>query len=68
MYLDSFHENNMILYLRGHDNKVSCLAKSGNGLLASGQLGSPGSKSYDSPVFLWNIGNGKRVGVFEGLK
>ena len=38
------------------------------GLIGSGQLGSPGNKNYDSPVFVWKLNMAKPVGYFEGLK
>lgn len=36
--------------------------------MASGQLGSPGNKNYDSPVILWDINEKKGLGNLEGLK
>ena len=54
--------------LKGHDNAITCLCLSRDGSVASGQLGSPGSKNYDSPVFIWKLSMAKPQGFFEGMK
>lgn len=52
----------------GHDNTVCSTCVSNNSLIASGQIASPGSKNYDSPVLLWKIGSRDPIGKFFGLK
>ena len=54
--------------LRGHDNTVTALSVSKSGLVASGQMGSPGNPNYNSPVMLWQLSQSKPVGILNGLK
>ena len=65
--IDSLNKKSQIS-LRGHDNRVTSIAANRSGLIASGQMSSPGNKNYDSPVFLWSFTSGKILGVLEGLK
>lgn len=65
--LDYFDSNTQV-QLIAHDAAASCTCVAGNGLIASGQLASPGNKNYDSPIFLWKIGNHEPIGRFLGLK
>lgn len=66
MVLD--YENSNQLQLIAHDATVSCLCVSNNMLIASGQLASPGSKNYDSPIYLWKVGDINPMARYFGLK
>lgn len=39
-----------------------------DGIVASGQLASPGNKNYESPVFTWKLTQSKPTGSYIGLK
>lgn len=55
-------------FLKGHDNEVTTIAVSNNGLLiASGQLGSPFHKHHEAPVILWNFQTKAPITQFAGL-
>lgn len=55
-------------FLKGHDNDVTALAISGNGLLvASGQLGSQFHKHHEAPIILWNFRTRAPITQFGGL-
>ena len=50
--------------LKGHDNVITSICVSRDAVIASGQLGSPGNKNYDSPVFTWKLTMSKPLGYF----
>lgn len=54
--------------LAAHDANVSCVTVSNNMLIASGQLASPGSKNYDSHIYLWKVGDSNPLARYLGLK
>ena len=56
------------MQLVAHDANVSCTCVSNSFVIASGQLASPGSKNYDSHVYLWVVGKMEPVGRLLGLK
>lgn len=55
-------------FLKGHDNDVTAIAVSSNGLLvASGQLGSQYHKHHEAPVILWNYQSRAPITQFGGM-
>jgi WD40 repeat protein len=65
--LENIHDKNSQYFLRGHDNDISALAISPNGLLiASGQIGSPRQRNNDAPVILWSYRDRRSLTQFSG--
>ena len=55
-------------FLKGHDNDITALAISSNGILiASGQLGSQFHKHHEAPVILWDYRSKAPITQFAGL-
>ena len=62
LVVDPIDQESQIQYtLKGHDNSITSICVNRNGLIASGQLGSPGNKNYDSPVFVWKLSMAKPI-------